>query len=483
MLFTLLFLVCMLKYSVFGFHYFPVLDDFIQYDGYPLYDSLSYVYFYIGTIATRPLAAILDPLLWGALSGGISLFIITVMHFFSAVFFYKAAEKLGIILSSVFGIIYLLLPLGFESFYWLSASTRVVCGLFFSSAGIFFLADFISSGGKSRIFGFWLFTLLSGGFYEAALAFSCSCSLLIMIFFRKKIRQKWVFAIPFANGAVLCGIYSALSNVGMMGSRAESFSVGSLFTLSKISSFFSQLKESLSVGIFELTKNSFLSGINVLLCGKLLPAFLLIVFFAVSLCFFIKKRETVKSSAYVFIFAAIMFFAPLAVNFLAEEVWITFRSLGFSIFAIALFADRLISLIGKNSLTGIISAVFAFAFLVCSAGEYCSYKTVSEFDVSLSKKIYEQLDNDVLSGEKETVVIFDKFPDAFNKTVLYKDHVKSVVFEDWSLTGAVRAQGSNIKIKKVTPLDNDGKFEKDNVQIIYADENFNIKGGSVLEKD
>ena len=54
------------KVASLGFCYFPVLDDYIQYGGYPLYENVGYVFFHIGTMATRPFASALDPTLWGA---------------------------------------------------------------------------------------------------------------------------------------------------------------------------------------------------------------------------------------------------------------------------------------------------------------------------------------------------------------------------------------------------------------------------------
>ena len=467
-LYILLFSLCLLKFLLYGFGYFPVLDDFIQYEGYRLYDSLKHVYFGIGTIATRPLASLLDPFFWGAIGKSTSLFIITVMHFFSAVFFYKAAENLDIKLTPVFGIIYLLIPFGAESFYWLSASTRVVCGLFFSSLGIYYLCRYVKTKKRIFILGFWFFAFISGGFYEAALAFSSAGLFLIMIFCHKRIKDKWVYIIPFANGAALCGVYAALSGIGAMGSRAQGFNIKGIFSLDKLSAFFAQLGESINLGIFELTKNSFLKGFEALFCGRAWAFCVFLLIVACSVCFlFIKKVESGKKLLPI-CFSILMFFASLCVNFLAEEMWITFRSLGFSIFGLALFCDRIISCMKGNYPKVLVAAILAFIFSIGSVGEYSVYKDVSEKDVLLCHQIYEKLDSSVLSGEKEAVVVKKNMPKT-KQTVFYKDHVKSVFYTDWSLTGGVRAAGKNIKIKKITPVLAGEEFNKENKQIIYLD--------------
>ena len=84
-----------------GFVYFPVLDDHIQYGGYPLYDSLSHVYLKIGTIVTRPFAAFLDPAVWGQLYPHlwIALLIIGILFFFGVKMIALSLEKMDIFIN------------------------------------------------------------------------------------------------------------------------------------------------------------------------------------------------------------------------------------------------------------------------------------------------------------------------------------------------------------------------------------------------
>ena len=133
------FAALLLKYIVFGFRYYPVLDDFIQYGGYPLYNDLSYVYLGIGTISARPLATLLDPVLWGSMWGnmGLALFIIMLLHFTSVYLLSDTLERLGYKLSPIFWLIMLFLPIGAEGAYWISASSRIIMGLFFAALSFF----------------------------------------------------------------------------------------------------------------------------------------------------------------------------------------------------------------------------------------------------------------------------------------------------------------------------------------------------------
>ena len=474
-LFAVFFVLCFLRYTLFGFRYYPILDDFIQYDGYRMYNDLKYVYFGIGTISTRPFASLLDPLFWGAMSKTASLILITLMHFFSCVLFYKTAREFDVYLSPVFGVIYLFLPLNCESIFWLSASTRVVTGLFFSSLGLYLLAKYIKTEKLTDVFGFWLFTLISCGFYEASLAFSSSASLLLMIISRKRLKHKWVFTVPFINGAVLLGVYSALSGIGAMGSRAVGFSLSKLFTLEKLSEFFVQLVKTLYNGTIVLTKNALVLGIKTLICGKFFPALVLSLIIMVSAGMFAVKKGSSQKTIGTLLFAVIMFFAPLFVSFLAEEMWITYRSLGFSVVALALIFDRLIAPIKSKTAISLISFVLCIVFTVAMVGDFGVYKEVSETDISLCTKIYESLDTEVKNGEKEVIAIFEKMPEK-GENILYKDHIKSVTYADWSLTGGVRSAGKNVRVKMITPVLLGENFNGENKQIIYIDKDLNVKG-------
>lgn len=120
-----------LKIFSMGFTYYPVLDDHIQYGCYPLYEKLSYVLFGIGTAKTRPLAALFDTAVWGSFSPSCvgafgdyptPLFVGKTFRPYPSPFRHCDYAH---ILRNI-----LLLPLGFEGTYWISASSRLVVGLF-----------------------------------------------------------------------------------------------------------------------------------------------------------------------------------------------------------------------------------------------------------------------------------------------------------------------------------------------------------------
>ena len=87
----------------------------------------------------------------------------------------------------LFVIFLTLFPLVTEGTYWMSASTRIVTGLFFAVlAGVFFVR-WLEKKGNSLLSGglFMIFQLLAYGFYEQVLVFSVTLILLLAFLERK----------------------------------------------------------------------------------------------------------------------------------------------------------------------------------------------------------------------------------------------------------------------------------------------------------
>ena len=162
----------------------------------------------------------------------------------------------------------------------------------------------------------------------------------------------------------------------------------------------------------------------------------------------------------------VLFAAPLAPNLLVSTVWLPYRAVFISFLGLALMAEPLFKLIfRKNNIAGIACGLILFVFLFANVNEYDTYKRVSEYDTCVAQNISEQLDSDVMSGKKNAVVILERGTDIY-QVDFYKDHVKSVLEADWSLTGAVRAVTKNMKIKKITPVLS-GYEEITNEQVLF----------------
>ncbi len=469
---VLLLVATILKYLLFGFQYYPVLDDFIQYGGYLLYHNLGYVYFEIGTMATRPLASFLDPVLWGSLWNhmGIALALITLMHFSAVFLLERTLARLEIRVSPLFWIITLFLPIGAEGTYWISASSRLVVGLFFAALGLYFLVRALKEKKNGFFLLFILFHLLSYGFYEAVAIFSFLGSYLIAFYCRRETKRKpWVLVVPVFCLAAMLGYYVWGAQLGAMGSRAAGFTFSGLFA--KIWDAIWQIGWIFTKGLYQSAGKGFFEGLRVLGAQGLWGAVWILLAAAVSVligifCTGNAKKE--KPQWGLFWCGALLFAAPLAPNILVETVWLPYRNLFLSFVGLAFMAEPLFYFIFRNQkLRGVVISLLLMVFLIANVNEYDTYRRMSEFDIQMAQNIAERLDEDVLEGRREAVVILQQ-PICVSQVNFYKDHVKSVFEADWSLTGAVRAVTKNMKIKKITPVP-EGKENIAGEQVLVLD--------------
>ncbi len=474
-LFTSLTAAVLLPYLLYGFQYFPILDDYIQYWAYPSYPKLSHVYMTIGTLATRPLASLLDPLFWGRFWPclSVALLLVTALHLLSAFFLHKTLENFEIKVSPFFWLIVLLLPLGMEGRFWLSASTRLVTGLFCAALSFYFLSQFLVQSKKTSSFWlFALFQLVSCGFYEAVAVFSVVSAILLfcLTFYQK--REKRFLLIPLTSGLNLSFMflyYKIFATLGNGSSRAaQAFLLSDL--PKKLTELFRQLWEIFSLfyqrniigcknGVFLLCRSG-VWGLLVLFC---------MVLVAWLLCRF-GTEEQKPSGRQVFFFETaglILFLAPLLPNVLPETVWLTNRSLFLSLIGMAFMAEPLLRLL-KGRLQKIALFLMAFMMMTATAAEYDIYRRVNGQDGRLLDAVIAQMSPAAKSGKEDVFVVLSEEV-ITPQNAFYKDHVKSVFDSDWALTGAIRARMQSLAPRRITPIACSQDFNPENGQVIYLD--------------
>ncbi len=446
-----------LPYALYGFQYFPILDDYIQYWAYPAYHNLSYVYGFIGTMATRPLASLLDPVFWGYFWPCLSLalLLINLLHLASFILLHKTLRQYSLNVSPFFALIFLLSPLGMEGRFWLSAATRLVPGLFFAMLSLYCLSLFLEGHKRCRHFIlFALFQLISCGFYEAVTVFSASAAVLFFCISFYKQRKKIFFLVPLIsllNVGAMFAYYRIFANIGALGSRSGTASLA--FLPEKIASLFMQLKE-VACLTFERTILGSFNGVRLLCQNGFWGIFLLFIMCVAAffLCFSqrAKKTYSLPQVLCLEVTGLILVFAPLLPHLLAEDVWLTNRSLFVSLIGLALMAEPLFSLSAKR-LRHFLLFLMAFVFMTASVNEYDVYKRVHQQDVLLVDQVIEQMSPAAKEGNQPVLVVFSE-PIVAEQNAYYKDHVKSVFDSDWALTGAVRARMKSLKPKNIQPV-------------------------------
>lgn len=453
----------------FNFRYYPILDDYIQFGCYPLYSDVSYVFTTIGTLSTRPLAGLLDPLFWGQFYNipSFSLVLITGLHLFSAFFFYKLATLYHISLSPLFFVVYLFLPLGMEGRFWLSASTRIIVGMFFASLSLYLLALFFHKDFSYLcLFAFSLVQLISLCFYESVALFSILCSLSLVYIEKKNIQYKknlFALLITVLTLALLLFYYIYFRDLGLQNSRVNGISVSRIFP--NICQLFSQIMEILSST--SIIKSSIL-GIKILCLSGFKGAFFLFLIMLLSICF---SRQTTSKIVYskreIFLFfrwGLLLFFLPFLPHALTDTVWLTNRSFFASIPGFALILLGFFKLFHKKHLQKLTVFILSFVFLTANIYEYNTYLLAGQLDDYILQEIVCQIDEKVLLGEKNLQVVLPE------KILLpqhgyYKDHIASVFNASWALTGALRAKTKCLSLKQAEPVLKGEKIDP-NAQII-----------------
>ena len=458
----------MVKMFSLGVTYYPILDDYIQYGGYPLYENLSHVYLNIGTVATRPAAAFLDPLLWGKFYPDlwVALFLISVAFFIGVKLIASVLERTGIFVTPFLYAIVLLIPLGFEGTYWISASSRICVGLFFTGLASFLLTKMITENKNILFIPYMALTLLSFGFYESVMVFSAFLQFVVIVGFVKNNKKRFVYLLtPVILGISMLAYYKLTAGISTLASRVNTFEFSML--IPNIRELFLQFVEIIVDGGTKTTLGGAKEGLYLAIYSPI-PAIAIIAVSAYCGYFGAKAPFTAKAKYCIPIGLGFMIF-PLLPNILTETVWLTYRSIVPSLFWLVIISASMLGILLKNSrVRGIVIFVMVFIFMLGNLSELNTYKNVHEKDDVLVSEIARQLDDDVLSGNKETIVVF---PEGILKPVpqisYYKDHVKSVCDSDWALTGAVRAKTRNINIKMITPVLSLEDIDTQGKQIIY----------------
>lgn len=462
-----------------GFSYFCVLDDYIQYGCYPLYNKLSYVYFGIGTAANRPLAAFLDPAVWGAFYSDMAaaLVIICALLFFSAKLFDRCMSRFQITVTPFFYAVYLLLPLGFEGTYWISASSRIAVGLFFASAAAYLLMTYIENRKAYLAVLYAVCSLASFGFYESVTVLSGMIQGLMILKFAfadKQYKNLRLLTVPSIGAAAILIYYKLAANIGTLGSRTAAFSFSDIG--GRVVALFTQFKEIFTAGLYRTTVLGFSDGVNLLLHngGTGFVLSLSVVAVSAFCAYFGGKCELSAKAKYCVPLGLLLIFLPLLPNILVPDVWLTYRSIvvclpGFCV----LFAPP-ISWLSKNKAIQTVAVFLVTSvFLVGCVNEVHTYKAVHESDRQMVNEVLQHLDDEVLSGEKGVVLVLAQEV-VIPQTSFYKDHVKSVFYADWAITGAVRACSQNVKIKTITPVFSLENVNTEGKQILYIDESYHV---------
>ncbi len=426
----------LVKFGTYGFRYYPVLDDYIQYHNYGLYeDVVRDVFLRTGTLCSRPLAGIFDAFVWGRLWGrmGAALLLITLLHAAAIWLLYRVFARTDVPCGRVFLVFCALYPLLSEATYWISASSRLVVGVFFAALAVFLLCKYYECGKAVFAAGFAICNLLSYGFYEQVIVVSCLLALFVVWSYR---RSWWVAAIPLGNLLLIGIYYIACRSTGVNAAR----SALSADVFGHLQAIWEQVLAAVGTHHWELLQNSLVRGLALLrerwwYGGMIVLSAMLLAFAG--------GPDTARRNGRKAVLALLLIAAPFAPFLILEHSHISFRNLFLSFFGIALLADMVFSGRAARAAAGILAALF----LVCNVSELHDYRAVSQTDAAICRQIVPYVGDGsrpvYLVGAKSCYVPLNTY---------FHEHIHNVTQSDWALTGAVRSYAENVSIQKVIPV-------------------------------
>lgn len=416
-------LITVFKFSFAGFSYTPYLDDYVQYIYYPYFRMpFSDILFGgPGTAYTRPFAAILDIYFWSKFfpAPQLALILLSVLFAASGIIFFIVLKKLNFPANPLFLIIFALLPSASEGTYWISAATRIVPGIFFAALSLYYMV-----GGKRLLF--FIFSLLSHGFYEQICILSFCCALLIFLSAPKKYYKEFIIAV---STAFIIGAYYLI--FGKMGDNSERLGIDARFYLNFGNNLASVFELFFAKQIPLYTKG-FLRGIKLISDTKAFIWLLALLLISIFLILLFPKEKSPFFSKKKLLAGFILFFAPVIPFLVIREPWLNFRNIVPSILGFAIIIDTIFSALFKYK-TKYVALFLSIYLCICNSSEVWDYNKTAAADLKII--------NEIASTYKgENTLYYEIKTDKYlEQNSPYHDHIMSITGSDWGLTGTVRA--------------------------------------------
>ncbi len=470
-----------IRFLYYGFNYFLSLDDYTQYLYYQLLDDKVQFVKNAGLLAARPLAGLFDVFVWGKMNSVLILAVIIISLLFAA-----SAVLLRDVFSKYFKvgigflIVYTLLPVGTEGTYWLSASTRIVCGLFFASLSAFLLQKYIESRKPVYLVLSSVIQLIAYGYYEQIIVISITLNVLLLLANFKELKVRVLYAgispanavIYFISGSFFkSDLYSGRMNI-VLPVNKEYFS-------DFLPGMLSQFKQAFVDGTIYITLRGAYRGakeiINdraIVFCAVLIA---LIIILAVCSKVFSEKENNNSSKPKLnipikIIFAVLLAVAPITPFLVLGEGWFSLRGTVASFIGIALLADFLLQLISfkKHAIYATLCCLIAVVFCVSGVSEIHDYRKNYIQDTAVLTQI-EQVVKEKDEGQR-IGIINAEYTLVNKQNYYYHEHISSITSSDWCLSGAVHGYLKNENRATFIPLRHYGTYSKDTKSSINIDE-------------
>ena len=467
-----LFLLLMARACAYGWRYWPQLDDYIQYHNYPLSGSFWELQQTTGLLASRPLAGLADYFVWAPLFSHMLLGVAAVSLLYAAAAL-MLKRQLGryFPVGPLFLVVLTLLPLGVEGTYWMSASTRVVCGLFLAALAAWAFLRWMDTGRWGWALAFVPLQMLPFGWYEQSGIFSVALIVGMGILEVIRDRKKLPPALLSLWGVPAMLLYQKLTGLlaaagGVYSSRAEFIWPDEPYWRNTfVWEVLEQMRAVFVEGNFYTLAKGFVRSAREILSGGLLlwavAAAALCVLFWFAASRLEGGREKKPLSPWLALLAGLLLFlAPVSLFFVLENPWFSFRGAVTSFVGLALVADTAVMALWRR-LPGFgrgpagLAAAAALVFVIAGASEIGDYRATYEQDQRLGRLTVGTLSEDLDARDNGRVGLLGVEPSFLpNQNFFYHEHIHGCTESAWAFQGLLTSLDSS-RSWNVTPLPSD----------------------------
>ncbi len=477
-LFFVLFGLVFVRYCYYGFNYYYQMDDYIQYHNYAAYiGSFPKLVRDMGLLSSRPLAGVADFFVWTRLYDKMiaAVAVISLMYAVSAIVLFKIFSKhFGT--GYLFLLIYALMPLGFEGTYWVSASSRIVVGLFFASLSFYCFDVWCDEGRKRDLILFAALQLIAFCFYEQIILFSGALTFIGMLLNARGYgsgRARWGF-LMFANAAVYFA-FTKLMPAGVYGDREELFLPwqDGYFEHCFLSTGWQVVQVFLKGSSATLGKG-LVRGFKLLISEPNMLYVLIVLVLCALLYVFVRstRRDSIRFFAELFsgLFLAA---APLILFFVLKAPWFGFRNAVISFCGLGLALDAMFDLVfgrikSGKTVEAVLVAALALVCCVASVSELHDYRETTLADTQLAEAAAEAFEGVSFSKNESIWLLNVNASYVSDGNFYFHEHDYGATASPWALTGVIRAVSGRGEIPLVSPISVYAAFAADESEITEA---------------
>lgn len=446
-----------------GLVYKPVMDDWFLYGD--LYgDVINDFALPNAKFTIRPLAGILDIFLAAPLFNHLWIveLVMTLLLAAGAVIFYDVLSDSGFAPSGLFLISLCLVPMNMEATYWLAASLRISCALFFTALTLRLLNSYLKSDKKIYAVLYAVSGFFAVSFYEPAIVIYVM--LFAYLLYRKRDRKYTYLIFIIAEHLIYIALYYILN-----GGSGELAVRGHLFS----SNFFIHAGEVTDMTARVLFLYNFRAFTRGLKCGAELilsrglyvqAAALLVlsVFLGVLVRHEGKDR---RFSVKRLLISLALTVGGVAVFYVIGDLYIAIRFVYFSFIGIGLAACEL-ALLTPQKLQPVlrcaVTAALTFVFAVSGMGITNQYIKTSEEDVRIVNEILaSDTENFAVNPDRNTYLLGAKpYYDDIH-SVGWLESIRGACSGYADLTGCMRHVTGVTNTNNLTPVPDCGVIKMD----------------------